>query len=135
VAGPADHSRDLGGGEYESVLAFGIWARLRLSMVDRTNQQRCGTRGQSRDGTFYAAGIGGQLAFVIPAHDLIVVHRGPHVEGGLANLRTVGRLLWLILDAGKFPDIGPDASLDAAQGMRVWRYALANAGRKDASLW
>jgi len=72
------------------------------------------------DGTFYAAGIGGQLAFVIPAHDLIVVHRGPHVEGGLANLRTVGRLLWLILDAGKFPDIGPDASLDAAQGMRAY---------------
>jgi CubicO group peptidase (beta-lactamase class C family) len=71
------------------------------------------------DGTFYAAGVGAQLAFVIPAHDLIVVHRGPHVEGGLANLRTVSRLLWLILDAGKFPDIGPDASLEAAQGMRA----------------
>jgi hypothetical protein len=94
-------------------------------MVDRTNQQRCGTRGQSRDGTFYAACIGGQLAFVIPAHDLIVVHRGPHVEGGLANLRTVGRLLWLILDAGKFPDIGPDASLDAAQGMRAYGDTLS----------
>jgi CubicO group peptidase (beta-lactamase class C family) len=77
------------------------------------------------DGTFFAAGTGGQLAFVIPAHDLIVVHRGPHVEGGLANLRTVGRLLWLILDAGKFPNIGPDASLEAAQGMRADSNALS----------
>jgi CubicO group peptidase (beta-lactamase class C family) len=71
------------------------------------------------DGTFFAQGLGGQFAFVIPVHDLVVVHRGPHIEGGLANLRTVGRLLWLILDAGKFPDIGPDASLEAAQGMRA----------------
>jgi CubicO group peptidase (beta-lactamase class C family) len=70
-------------------------------------------------GTFFAAGTGGQCAFVIPVHDLVVVHRGPHIEGGLANLRTIGRLLWLILDAGKFPEIGPDASLEAARGMRV----------------
>jgi hypothetical protein len=75
------------------------------------------------DGTFYAAGVGGQLAF--PAYDLIVVHRGPHVEGGLANLRTVGRLLWLTFDAGKFPDIGPDASLEAAQGMRAYGDTLS----------
>jgi len=69
------------------------------------------------DGTFFAAGSGGQFAFVIPVHDLIVVHRGPHIEGGLTNLRTVARLLWLILDAGTFPDIGPDASLQAAQSV------------------
>ena len=77
------------------------------------------------DGTFFAAGTGGQYAFVIPAYDLIVVHRGPHIEGGLANFRTVGRLLWLIFDAGKFPDIGPDASLEAAQGMRADGGALS----------
>jgi CubicO group peptidase (beta-lactamase class C family) len=71
------------------------------------------------DGTFFAQGLGGQFAVVIPVHDLVVVHRGAHVEGGLANLRTVGRLLWLILNAGKFPDIGPDASLEAAQGIRA----------------
>jgi hypothetical protein len=88
-------------------------------MVDRTAEQRCGTLGQSPDGTFFAAGVGGQYAFVIAAYDLVVVHRGPHPEGGLANFRTVGRLLWLILDAGKFPDIGPDASLEAAQGMQA----------------
>jgi len=70
------------------------------------------------DGAFFAAGTGGQYAFIIPAYDLVVVHRGPHPDGG-ADLRTVGRLLWLILDAGKFPDIGPDASLEATQGVRA----------------
>jgi CubicO group peptidase (beta-lactamase class C family) len=71
------------------------------------------------DGTFFAQGAGGQFAFVIPAHDLVVVHRAPHVDGGLAHRGTVDRLIWLILDAGQFPDIGPDASLEAAQGMRA----------------
>jgi CubicO group peptidase (beta-lactamase class C family) len=66
------------------------------------------------NGTFFAAGAGGQYAFVIPAHDLVVVHRAVHSEGG-PNLRAVGRLLWLIFDAGKFPNIGPDATLEAAQ--------------------
>ena len=66
------------------------------------------------DGTFYAQGAGGQYAFVIPAHDLVVVHRAVHAEAGV-SLRAVGQLLWLILDAGKFPNIGPDASLEAAQ--------------------
>jgi hypothetical protein len=42
----------------------------------------------------------------------------PHPDGGV-DLRTFGRLLWLLLDAGKFPDIGPNASLEAAQGMRA----------------
>jgi CubicO group peptidase (beta-lactamase class C family) len=69
-------------------------------------------------GTFYAHGHGGQYAFVIPAYDLVVVHKAPHPHGDV-NLRKVGRLLWLILGAGNFPDIGPDASLNAAQGMRA----------------
>ena len=77
------------------------------------------------DGTFFAQGTGGQYAFVIPVHDLVVVHRGPHIDGGLANLRTVARLLWLILDAGKFPDIGPDASLEAARDIRADGDALS----------
>jgi hypothetical protein len=40
------------------------------------------------------------------------------VEQGV-TLRQIGRLLWLVLDAGKFPDIGPDASLEAAQYPRI----------------
>jgi CubicO group peptidase (beta-lactamase class C family) len=29
-------------------------------------------------GTFFAAGTGGQYAFVVPGHDLVVVHNAPH---------------------------------------------------------
>jgi hypothetical protein len=72
-------------------------------------------------GSFFAAGYGGQFAFVIPAYDLVVIHRAPHLGGGV-NFRELGRLLWLLLDARAFPDIGPDASIDAA------RYARANGG-------
>ena len=66
-------------------------------------------------GTFFAWGFGGQFAFVIPADDLVVVSRAPHAPGG-PSLREMGRLLWLILDAGGYSDIGPDASLAAAHG-------------------
>lgn len=65
-------------------------------------------------GTFFALGYGGQFAFVIPAYDLVVVHR--HDEEHGPNLRQMGRLLWLVLDAGHFPDIGPDATIAAAKG-------------------
>jgi hypothetical protein len=64
-------------------------------------------------GFFFAQGVGGQYAFVIPGYDLVVVRRGPHVEGG-PTYREIGRLLWLLLDAGGFRDIGPDASIGAA---------------------
>lgn len=70
-------------------------------------------------GSFFALGYGGQCAFVIPACDLVVIHRAPHLGGG-GNLREMGRLLWLLLDARPFPDIGPDASIEGA------RYAPAS---------
>ena len=69
-------------------------------------------------GTYYAQGAGGQYAFVIPALDLVVVHRAAHTDQGV-SLRQMSRLLWLLLDAGKFPDIGPDASIEAAQHPRA----------------
>ena len=78
------------------------------------------------DGTFFASGSGGQYAFVIPAHDLVVVHRAVHSEGG-PSLRAVGRLLWLILDAGKFSNIGADATLEAAQHPLATGEALTQA--------
>jgi CubicO group peptidase (beta-lactamase class C family) len=74
-------------------------------------------------GTFAAMGAGGQYAFVIPAHDLVVVHRADRVPE--PNFRDIGRLLWLVLDAGHVPDIGPDASIEAAQGPRANADALA----------
>jgi CubicO group peptidase (beta-lactamase class C family) len=66
-------------------------------------------------GTFFAWGFGGQFAFVMPAYDLVVVHRAPHEGGGSLRPRLFGRLLWLVLDAGRFPDIGPDATVAAAK--------------------
>jgi CubicO group peptidase (beta-lactamase class C family) len=69
-------------------------------------------------GTFFAAGYGGQYAFVIPAYDLIIIHRAPHLGGGV-SFRDLGRFLWLVLDARPFPDIGPDASIAAARYPRV----------------
>lgn len=76
------------------------------------------------EGTYFAQGAGGQYAFVIPAFDLVVVHRAAHTEQG-PNLRQIGRLLWLMLDAGKFPDIGPDASIESAQYPRAPGDALS----------
>ena len=73
-------------------------------------------------GTFFAWGAGGQFAFVMPAHDLVVVHRAPRQSD--ADLRPIGRLLWLVLEAGHFRDIGPDASITAAHGERLSHDAL-----------
>ena len=76
-------------------------------------------------GTFFAQGSGGQYAIVIPEHDLVVVHRAAHVAEGGVSMGQVGRLLWLVLDAGGFPDIGPDASIEAAPGARANGDALS----------
>ena len=77
------------------------------------------------DGTFSARGTGGQYAIVIPAHDLVVVHRAPHLAAASPNPRQIARLLWLLLDAGHFPDIGPDASVEAAQNPHLDGAALS----------
>jgi len=74
------------------------------------------------EGTFFAWGAGGQFAFVMPAFDLVVIHRAPHHSD--IDLRPVGRLLWLVLDAGHFPEIGEDASIAAAHGERLAGDAL-----------
>ena len=77
-------------------------------------------------GSFFAWGAGGQFAFVMPAYDLIVVHRidrdVPDYRG--AGLRDMGRLLWLILSANHQQNIGPDVSLETAHGTRLDDAAL-----------
>jgi CubicO group peptidase (beta-lactamase class C family) len=70
-------------------------------------------------GTFSALGYGGQYAFVTPAFDLVVVHRAARFQDGGPSMREFVRLLWLLLDAGHFPDIGPDATIAAAEGARL----------------
>jgi CubicO group peptidase (beta-lactamase class C family) len=62
-------------------------------------------------GTYFARGRGGQYAYVIPAFDLVVVHRAVIGADSGPGLKQLGRLLWLLLDAGHFPDIGPNARL------------------------
>jgi CubicO group peptidase (beta-lactamase class C family) len=76
-------------------------------------------------GSYFAQGAGGQFAFVIPAYDLVVVHRAAHVPGGGPSFREIGRLLWLLFDAGRFPDIGPDVSIEAARHARTNGEALS----------
>ena len=68
------------------------------------------------EGTFYALGFGSQYLFVIPAHDLVIVHtvdmereRWPWVSDP-----QIGRLMWLILSAARVGGIGPDTSVAAA---------------------
>ena len=66
--------------------------------------------------TYFAWGYGGQFAFLMPADDLVVVTLNAHYPDSGPEFRKVGRLLWLMLDAGGFSDIGPDASIEAARG-------------------
>ncbi|CCE07818.1 putative Beta-lactamase [Bradyrhizobium sp. STM 3843] len=83
-------------------------------------------------GTYEAMGAEGQYAFVIPAYDLVIVHR-VNSDAALAplgprkpepNFRQIGRLLWLILSAAGDRDVGPDASLAHADGQRLDTAAL-----------
>ena len=52
-------------------------------------------------GSFFASGAGGQFAFVMPALDLVVVHRVDRDIAGFhpTSLHEMGRLLWLVLTA------------------------------------
>jgi CubicO group peptidase (beta-lactamase class C family) len=86
--------------------------------------------------TFAAEGAEGQYAFVIPAHDLVIVHRinSDVPIGGLPGQRKpaptfvqIGRLLWLVLSAAGDTEVGPDASLAHATGKRLEGEALKTA--------
>ncbi len=76
-------------------------------------------------GSYLAQGQGGQYALIVPALDLVVVHRvdrdAPYVE---PSFRSMARLFWLILKASGY-DPGPDASLTAASGERPTGETLA----------
>jgi CubicO group peptidase (beta-lactamase class C family) len=79
-------------------------------------------------GTFAAMGAEGQYAFVIPAYDLVIIHRinsdvpvGPLSSQRKPQPTTTqrARLLWLILSAAGDKDVGPDVSLAHAAGNRL----------------
>ena len=76
-------------------------------------------------GTYAAMGAEGQYAFVIPAYDLVIVHRiNSDVEIGTLpgqrkpepTIPQLARLLWLVLSAAGDKDVGPDTSLAHATG-------------------
>jgi CubicO group peptidase (beta-lactamase class C family) len=87
-------------------------------------------------GTFAAMGAEGQYAFVIPAYDLVIVHRinSDVPIGTLPGQRKpepttpqLSRLLWLVLSAAGDNDVGPDISLAHAAGDHLADEALKTA--------
>lgn len=87
-------------------------------------------------GTFAAMGAEGQYAFVIPAYDLVIVHRinSDVPIGTLPGQRKpepttpqLARLLWLVLSAAGDNDVGPDISLAHAAGDHLTDEALKTA--------
>ena len=52
------------------------------------------------EGSFFALGFGGQFAFVIPAYELVIVHRAAGFQYGGPGLGDMNHLLALIFDAG-----------------------------------
>lgn len=85
--------------------------------------------------SYFAWGSEGQFAFVIPAYDLVIIHRidadAPVAPKGPRKppptLRQMARLLWLILSAAGDRDVGPDASLSQAGGRRLEGDAVKSA--------
>ncbi len=78
--------------------------------------------------TFAAMGAEGQYAFVIPAYDLVIVHRInsdvpigplPGQRKPQPTTQQLARLLWLVLSAAGDNDVGPDISLAHATGNRL----------------
>jgi CubicO group peptidase (beta-lactamase class C family) len=69
-----------------------------------------------KQGTYSARGYGGHYIFVIPSHDMVVVHRvNTYIQGNFVSARDVGTLLQLIFDA-EFDSLRNDGSpLFAAQ--------------------
>jgi len=83
--------------------------------------------------TYAAMGAEGQYAFVIPAYDLVFVHRInsdvpvgslPGQRKPEPNTQQLARLLWLILSAAGDSDVGPDISLAHATGSRLTGEAI-----------
>jgi CubicO group peptidase (beta-lactamase class C family) len=86
--------------------------------------------------TYAAIGTEGQYAFVIPAYDLVIVHRInsdvpigplPGQRKPAPSAPEMARLLWLILASAGDHEVGPDISLAHATGDRLEGEALKSA--------
>jgi hypothetical protein len=66
------------------------------------------------------SGLGMHFFNVMPSQNLVIVHRvNTDIQGRRPSPAQLGRLLWMILDAGGVPDIGDNPSLDADSGRRL----------------
>src|SRR6185369_11056522 len=76
-------------------------------------------------------GAEGQYAFVLPAYDLVIVHRInsdiPPSRRKEPTFQQIARLLWLVLSAAGDNDVGPDITLAHAAGTRLEGEALKTA--------
>jgi CubicO group peptidase (beta-lactamase class C family) len=91
------------------------------------------------DGTFHALGIGAQYVFVIPAHDIVVVHTVDMAREKWPAIDDfqIGRLMWLILSAAGVKNLGPDTSPAARKSVlegEALRSALAGATLRFADV-
>jgi hypothetical protein len=130
MEGSSDRPERLGSRKHAVLLAgvsrSGDRLRLRISVVDRISERYRSTATVNvPPGTFAAMGAEGQYAFVIPAYDLVIVHRinSDVPVGTLPGQRKpepttqqLARLLWLLLSAAGDNDVGPDITLAHAAG-------------------
>jgi CubicO group peptidase (beta-lactamase class C family) len=80
-------------------------------------------------GSYYASGYGGHEVIVMPARNLVVVHRADTDSGKMVDEASIGTLLWLILDAAGETDIGDPPLLERAAGIRLTAESLPPALR------
>jgi CubicO group peptidase (beta-lactamase class C family) len=67
------------------------------------------------DPCFYHSGAGIHFLIVMPAHELVIVHRvATDAPGPYPPPHQIGRLLWMLLDARGVAGIGPDPSLSGS---------------------
>jgi CubicO group peptidase (beta-lactamase class C family) len=78
-------------------------------------------------GSYYASGAYGQNVIVMPARNLIVVHRVDSDAGDSVDEVSIGTLLWMILDAAGEAGIGDPPLLERAEGTRLTADTLPQA--------
>ena len=75
-------------------------------------------------GSYYASGAYGQAIIIMPARNLVVVHRADALAGDSVADEKIGTLLWLILDAAGHTNIGDPVLLERAVGERLTKETL-----------
>ena len=85
-------------------------------------------------GSYYASGANGQNVMVMPSRNLVVVHRVNSDIGDSVDERSIGTLLWMILDAAGEAEIGDPPLLERAVGTRLTGDALLQQLQQGSTL-